>query len=80
MNTTKAEWSWEARERQLNEHSKKGDVVNVGYLADNDPHNYEDATIIDIRKVKYYPNGNLDSETTRLVTSVKFANGDVINW
>lgn len=75
-----SEWSWEAKARQLTNDSKEGDIVNVGYIADNHPHNYENARLWHISKVKYYPDGSCQNETTKICALVQFENGDVISW
>ena len=80
MKTIKKAWSWDAKNIQVDENSKVGDIVNVGYISDYNKHNYEDASIHAIRKVKYYPDGTFNSETIRYQVWVKFANGDIIQW
>ncbi len=54
------EWVWEAKARQLNENSKIGDIVDVGYLGENSTHNYQKAEIINIIRSTRYPDGTVD--------------------
>ena len=40
-----------------------GDRIRVGYLGDNNPHNYQIAKIFDLQDYRYYPDGNMDSKS-----------------
>ena len=44
-------WSWEAKEKQINECSKIGDIVDVGYISDCNKYNYKTAIISKINKI-----------------------------
>ena len=74
-------WSWEAKAKQITEQSKVGDRVHVGYLSDNDPYNYQEATISYINPYWYYPDGVFDGRRERCYQIyVRFDDGHEINW
>lgn len=71
---------WDAKERQISETSRVGDRVYVGYIADNDPHNYQIATVTRLHRVGCYPDG-LDGEVEwHYQVWIRFADGQEICW
>ena len=49
-----------------------GDLVNVGYISDCNPHNYEIAEVVVARPYKYYPNGTPDCYEMRKQIGYRF--------
>ena len=74
-------WSWEAKAKQISAETKVGDRVHVGYLADNDPHNYQEATIVWIHPYIRYLDGTFDGrKETQYQITVRFDDGYEAGW
>ena len=73
-------WSWEAKVKQISENLKAGDRVNVGYISDCEPHNYQEATVVWVNWYWFYPGGTLEKKERRAQVKVRFDDGVESFW
>lgn len=76
------EWVWEAKARQLNENSKPGDIVDVGYIGEKyGAYNYQKAEIVQIVQSTRYLDGTYEGRKEPCYqVQVRFEDGFECWW